>query len=132
MVATPNKGVSSDISQYCGLVGENRECQDMQENSLFINKVNDPLKQPAKVRLYTVIGQGCQMKVDERGKGELSHLTGDGDGIVSTENAKLENANQYFINGTCGGLFGETLHTEIMDVGKYPETYRLITEILKE
>jgi len=132
MVATPNKGVSSEISAYCGFVGENRECRDMQENSLFINKVNDPLKQPTKTKLYAVIGQGCQMKSDERARGELSHVTGNGDGIVSTENAKLENANQYFVNGTCGGIFGETLHTEILNIEKYPETYRVITEILKE
>src|SRR3989338_2397738 len=47
MLATPNKGIADAISDYCGLIGENRECADMDENSLFINKLNDPLKQPA-------------------------------------------------------------------------------------
>lgn len=120
MIAVPNKGISSEISNYCGYVGENRECQDMQENSLFINKVNDRLKQPTNVKLYTIIGQGCQMN------------SGNGDGIVLPENAKLENAKQYFVNGTCGGLFGETLHTEILNIDEYPETYKMITNILKE
>ncbi|MBI2656124.1 alpha/beta fold hydrolase [Candidatus Woesearchaeota archaeon] len=120
MIATPNKGISGSISDYCSFIGENRECQDMQENSLFINKLNDPLKQPTKVRLYAIIGQGCQMK------------NGDGDGIVLTQNAKLTNSKLYFVNGTCSGLFGENLHTEILDIEKYPETYGIVTEILKE
>lgn len=121
MMATPNSGITGDISTYCKVVGENRECQDMQENSLFINKLNDPSKQPSKARLYTIIGQGCRMKL------------GDGDGIVLAENAKLGNAQQYFINGTCEGLFGgNLLHTGILNIEKYPETYRIITEILKE
>ncbi|MBI4017190.1 MAG: alpha/beta fold hydrolase, partial [Candidatus Aenigmarchaeota archaeon] len=45
MIGTPNKGISGAVGNYCGFVGESRECQDMQENSLFINKLNDPLKQ---------------------------------------------------------------------------------------
>ncbi|MBI2653292.1 alpha/beta fold hydrolase [Candidatus Woesearchaeota archaeon] len=120
MIATPNKGIAGAISDYCGFLGENRECQDMQENSLFINKLNDPSKQPKKAKLYIIIGRGCQMKL------------GDGDGVVLAENAKLENAKQYFINGTCGGLFGKNLHMEILDVEKHPETYGIVSEILKE
>lgn len=119
-ISTPNKGIAGAISDYCSLIGENRECQDMQENSLFINKLNDPLKQPVKVKLYSIIGQGCQMKF------------GDGDGIVSTKNAKLENAKLYFVNGTCGGVFGAVLHTDILDIERYPETYRVVAEILIE
>ena len=118
MIATPNKGISGAISDYCGFIGENRECQDMQENSLFINKLNDPLKQPNKIKLYSIIGQGCQMKL------------GNGDGIVLTGNAKLENAELFYVNGTCGGLFGGNLHTEILNIEKYPETYRIVTEVL--
>ena len=120
MIATPNKGISGAAGDYCGFVGENRECQDMQENSLFINKLNDPLKQQGNARIYAVIGQGCQTKL------------GNGDGIVSTENVKLENAKLYYVNGTCSGLFGENLHTEILNIDKYPETYGIIRDILKE
>ena len=120
MIATPNKGISGAVSDYCGLIGENRECQDMQKNSLFINKLNDPLKQPSKVKLYTIIGQGCQMKI------------GYGDGIVLAENAELENSSAHYINGTCPGVFGGTLHTEILNIDSYPETYGIIKDILKE
>ena len=119
MIATPNKGISGSVGDYCGLIGENRECQDMQENSLFINKLNDPLKQPKKVRLYSIIGQGCEMKL------------GNGDGIVLSENAKLENAELHFVNGTCP-LFGSALHTEILNIEKYSETYKIVTEILSK
>lgn len=120
MIATPNKGIAAPISDYCGLIGESRECLDMQKNSLFINKVNDLLKQPNKVGLYVIIGQGCKMKL------------GNGDGIVLPEDAKLESAKIYAVNGTCGGLFGEVLHTEILDIDKYPDTYRIVKEALKE
>ncbi len=120
MIATPNKGIAGQAGSYCGIIGENRECIDMQENSLFINKVNDPSKQPSKVKLYTLIGRGCQM--DEK----------DGDGIVAIENAELSNAKIYFVNGTCGGVFGSKLHTELLDTDTYPETYKAVAEILKE
>lgn len=120
MIATPNKGITSEISGYCGYVGENSECQDMDENSLFMNKLNDPLRQPSKVKLYSIIGQGCQMK------------PGDGDGVVLADKAKLENAYLYYVNGTCGGLFGDTLHTEILNIDKYPETYKIVAKIFRE
>ena len=120
MIASPNNGISGTAGDYCSYVGENRECQDMQENSLFMNKLNDPLKQAAKIRTYSIIGQGCNMK------------TGDGDGIILSENAKLENAELFYINGTCAGLFGGNLHTEILNIEKYPETYGIVTGILKE
>lgn len=120
MIATPNEGIADPVSDYCGLIGGSRECSDMQKNSLFINKVNDPLKQPAKVKLYAIVGKGCKMKL------------GDGDGIVLSEDAKLESAEEYAVNGACGGLFGEVLHTEMLNINKYPDTYKAIKEALKE
>ena len=120
MIAVPNNGISGAASDYCGIIGESRECQDMQENSLFINKLNDPLKQPANSKLYSIIGQGCQMSQDN------------GDGVVLAESAKLKDAKVFYVNGTCGGLFGENLHTEILNIEKYPEAYGIIKGILKE
>jgi len=120
MIATPNKGVSGAVGDYCGLVGENRECVDMQESSLFMNKLNNPANQPGKIRMYTIIGRGCQMKF------------GNGDGITTVESASLQNSRAYYINGTCSGLFGEMLHTAILDIDQYPKTYETVREILKE
>ncbi|MBI2647719.1 alpha/beta fold hydrolase [Candidatus Woesearchaeota archaeon] len=118
MIATPNKGISGPISSYCKIIGESRECIDMHENSLFLNKLNDPLKQPKNVKLYNIIGKGCGMDL------------GDGDGIVLSKNAELDNAQVYYVNGTCGGLFGGLLHTDILDIDKYPKTYSIVKEIL--
>ncbi|MEK6891637.1 MAG: alpha/beta fold hydrolase [Nanoarchaeota archaeon] len=120
MIATPNKGISSKTASYCGYVGENRECQDMLQDSLFINKLNDPSNQPGGVKMYDIIGTGC------------STDSSDGDGIVTAENAKLDNARINHINGTCGGVFGGTLHTDILNIDLYPETYRIVKGILNE
>lgn len=120
MIATPNHGITGSAANYCGIVGENRECQDMFKDSLFLNKLNDPLKQPAVARLYNVIGTGCAMD------------NGDGDGVVYAEDAKLDNSKSYFVKGTCSGYFGEKLHTSMLNVEKYPETYRIVADILKE
>ena len=120
MIGTPNHGISSPAGSYCGLVGENRECNDMLRNSLFINKLNDPSAQPTNVKIFSIIGQGCT--TDSK----------DGDGVVTTESARLDNAKLFYVNGTCEGLFGGILHTELLDIGKYPQTYEDISEILKE
>lgn len=115
-IATPNRGITGTTSDYCRIVGENRECLDMNKNSLFINKLSDPLKQPKNAMLYAIIGQGCKMPQD-------------GDGIVLAEDAKLENAELYYVNGTCSFLGGR-LHTEILDIEKYPRIYEIIKGIL--
>ncbi len=119
MIASPNKGISSPISSYCGLIGENRECEDMLENSVFLSKLNGQPKL-TKVRPYSIIGEGCEMR------------RGDGDGVVLSESAELENSKLYYVNGTCGALLAKNLHTEILDIDKYPKTYEIVKEILKE
>ncbi len=120
IIATPNHGISSSAESYCGYVGKNRECQDMLQNSLFINKLNDPSKQPSNLRIYSVIGQGCATD------------NTDGDDVVATESAKLENAKLFYVNGACDEFFGNVLHTDILKIDEYPQTYKIIKEILKE
>ncbi len=127
MIATPNKGISGTNTNYCGLLGEAKECQDMNENSLFMNRLNDPLKMSRlkdKVKFYTIIGQGCKVKSGTK--------SGDGDGLLLSNNSELEIAKSYKINGTCGSFFGEILHTDMLNIDKYPETYRVIRDILSE
>lgn len=120
MIAAPNKGITSDISSYCGVVGDNRECDDMKEDSIFINKLNDPSEQPKNVQMYNIIGEGCKMK------------SGNGDGVVTVQSAELANAKQFFINGTCNGIFGGTLHTELLNIDEYPQTYSIVKRILTD
>lgn len=117
MIAAPNKGVFGQVSSYCPVLGEKKECNDMNKDSIFIKKLNDPLKIPKHAKIYNIIGVGCSM--DNK----------DGDGIVLKENAVLDYAENYYINGTCQRL--KLLHTELLDIDKYPELYDKISYILK-
>jgi len=117
MITSPNKGISGQISSYCPILGEKKECEDMSKNSIFIKKLNDPLKIPKNNKIYNIIGIGCNMNSKT------------GDGIVLKENAELHHAENYYINGTCSRL--KLLHTEILNIGKYPEVYEIISSILK-
>jgi len=76
--------------------------------------------QPAGVKMYNIIGTGC------------STDSSDGDGIVTAENAKSDNAKIDYVNGTCSGLFGGTLHTDILNIDLYSQTYRIVKGILNE
>lgn len=113
LIGTPNKGIEGDIANYCSIFGEKLECRDMNSNSFFMNKLNRDLP---NVPIYMIYGTGCNMN------GE------DGDGIVLTRNAILENANNSKINGQCGGV--NFLHTEMLNPALYPKVYNLIKEDL--
>lgn len=115
LVATPNKGIAGDTSGYCPLIGEKLECRDMGADSLFLNKLNYGAK--PSIPIYNIAGSGCEMK------------QGTGDGVVLTDNALLEGAKNFVINGTCNGL--DVLHTSLLNINKYPETYDIIKEALK-
>lgn len=119
MIAAPNKGISGSVSSYCPILGEKKECNDMLENSIFIKKLNDPNKVPSNTKVYNIIGAGCDM----------DSITGDG--IVTKENAELVYAENFYINGTCDGL-SRVLHTQILDINKYPEVYDIISYVLKK
>ncbi len=116
LIAVPNKGISGKVSSYCPILGEKKECNDMNEDSIFIKKLNDPLKVLKSAKIYNILGVGCDMDAK------------DGDGIVVKENAELNYTINYHINGACTGL--KLLHTEILNIDKYPEVYERIKSIL--
>ena len=118
MIATPNKGVSGSISDYCRILGEKKECNDMSEGSIFIKKLNDPIKIPKDTKLYNIVGIGCRME------------DGDGDGVVRKEDAELEYAENFYVNGSCTNI--KVLHTQILDIGEYPQVYNYIRKALKD
>ena len=120
MIGTPNQGIVGNIAQYCDIIGEQRECEDMNSNSLFISKLNS--QKPAPIPLYTIVGIGCPTTIESQ--------TQDGDGIVLKENAQLEGAKTFFIKGSCDSL--QTLHTQLLDIEKYPQVYTNLLQILKE
>lgn len=122
MVATPNKGISGTAARLCPVLGENKECINMHQDSLFLNRLNSPNKQPSKVKLYNIFGKGCQQ--DDK----------DGDGVVLIDQASLKgiaNATEHIVNGTCNGQL-EYFHTDLIDPDKFPTVYEIIKEILKE
>ncbi|MBI2662766.1 alpha/beta fold hydrolase [Candidatus Woesearchaeota archaeon] len=121
MIGTPNKGIVGDVSSYCDVLGEQRECEDMNSESVFMQKLNS-VKKLKKVKLYTIIGQGCEM--------DYNGQKADGDGVVLAEKVELEEAKKYYINGHCEGI--RTLHSELLDVNKYPQVYKDIVRILQE
>ena len=119
IIAAPNKGISGSVSSYCPILGEKKECNDMLENSIFIKKINDPNKIPGDTKIYNIIGTGCSMDSTT------------GDGIVAKENAELEYAENFYVNGTCEGL-SKVLHTQILNIENYPEIYEVISSVLKK
>ncbi len=114
LIATPNGGISGSTARYCPLIGESLECDDMAGNGLFMNKLNrDPLP---GIPIYNIIATGC----DTDG--------GPGDGVVTQESATLPGAHNVVVNGTCGTL--APLHTQILDVERYPQLYAELTRAL--
>ncbi|MBI2134760.1 alpha/beta fold hydrolase [Candidatus Woesearchaeota archaeon] len=119
MIAAPNKGISGSVSNYCPVLGEKKECQDMNEGSIFMKKLNDPNKIPGSAKIYNIIGTGCSMDGTT------------GDGIVTRENAELGYAENFYVNGTCEGISG-VMHTQILNIDQYPEVYEAIGSVLRK
>jgi hypothetical protein len=114
MIGTPNYGVTGDAADYCPLIGEQLECRDMGENSLFLNKLNRE-KLP-NIPVTNIVGVGC----DTEGK--------DGDGIVIKDKAELQGIKNYYIKGNCTGT--DYLHNTLLKVNNYPHVYEIVKEAL--
>jgi hypothetical protein len=116
LIAPPNKGIVGKAKEICPLFGERRECDDMDASSVFMSKLNYGEK--PKIPIYNIIGTGCPMDKSI------------GDKVVLEENAKLDYAENFIINGTCNN--GAILHVDLIDIDKYPKVYEIIKGILKE
>ncbi|MFH1802934.1 MAG: alpha/beta hydrolase [archaeon] len=114
MVASPNQGISERVYSFCKAFGESQECDDMVKGSLLLSKLSN--QEFGEIEVYNIVGVGC----DTGGS--------DGDGVVKKENAVLGGAENYFVNGTCGGF--DYLHSMIVDPNEYPETYDILKDIL--
>lgn len=116
LIGAPNKGIVGDVATLCPLIGgEKRECEDMNSESLFMQKLN---REKVPENIYNIYGAGCEM------------AGGVGDGIVLEEKAKLESAKNFVINGSCRGKF-QPLHLDLLKIDMYPEVYETIKNILK-
>src|SRR3989338_1056001 len=114
LVAVPNNGVSGNIARLCPVIGEALECRDMQEGSLFLNKLNRGSE--PKLTVHNIIGVGCSMG------GET------GDGIVANSSAYLEFAENYYVEGQCTRL--GTLHSSILDIAAYPKVGEIVLAVM--
>ncbi|MBW2974429.1 alpha/beta fold hydrolase, partial [Candidatus Woesearchaeota archaeon] len=117
LIGTPNKGITGRTADLCPLVGGDLECRDMDSGSLFLNKLNRGSL--PDIPIYSIVGTGCLMEGKE------------GDGTVLEENARLEGAQNFVINGTCTSV-DKPLHTDLRDIGLYPEVYDIIIDALDE
>ena len=117
MIGTPNKGLVGDVDNYCSVFGEETECNEMKQNSTFINTLNE-YSPKNKTNFYAIIGIGCKTN-------DL-----DGDGITPSQNVLLPYSKNYYINGTCPNIF-ELLHSKMLDTKAYPLVSNSLKNILK-
>jgi len=113
LIGSPNHGIVGDVAEYCPLTGDNLECRDMNSNSLFINKLNNA--PTPNIPIYNIIGTGC------------SSSLGTGDGIVLKEDAWLDGAINFVVNGTCKSNT-YPLHVDLGNIIEYPEVFDFINE----
>ncbi|MFH2028929.1 MAG: alpha/beta fold hydrolase [Nanoarchaeota archaeon] len=118
LIGTPNKGIVGNVESLCHVVGEKRECEDMYGDSVFLKKLNDPYQEPEEANIYTISGKGCDMEGS------------DGDGVVVFNNSLLDYAKSFIINGKCDDAFNRGLHTDMLNIDKYPDVYKDIKQIL--
>lgn len=119
-VNTPHKGISGRVRRICSILGASKECNDMSEGSIFLERLNSkPI--PREVEFHAIRSVGCKMDYGKYG-----------DGIVTEESARLEGAKNYIINGECTDTLQTSLHTNALNPYIYPQTYELIVSILKE
>ncbi|MEK6859768.1 MAG: alpha/beta fold hydrolase [Nanoarchaeota archaeon] len=117
-IDTPNHGTDSRITRFCGVLGSDVVCKDLDENSLFMNKLNNaPTEKP---EIHNIIGIGCDMGVET------------GDGIVKNSSQYLDYATNYYVSGKCDELTLDYLHENIADPNQHLEVYEIIKKVLQE
>lgn len=109
-IGTPHQGIQGSVASYCDVIGEQRECNDMNADSVFMNKLTNGELPP--IPIVTIIGVGCEMDGEQ------------GDGIVTKSRAELTGAKKYLITGICTTF--SPLHTEMLDINSFPEVYSAI------
>ncbi|MEK6913556.1 MAG: hypothetical protein AABW47_02690, partial [Nanoarchaeota archaeon] len=118
LVTVPNHGVSDKVKDYCSVLGPKITCDEMNENSTFIYRLNNL---PSEfVSTFNIIGTGCNMG-DETG-----------DGIIKNLSQYLPSAINYNVDGICNELNFEFLHEYIIYPNRYPETYTIIDNAIKQ
>jgi len=115
-ITIPNHGIDGKISDYCSILGEKSTCNDMNKDSIFINKLDNAPK--PQFPITNIIGIGCDMGSET------------GDGIVKNSSQFLSYATNYYIGGKCNELNLDFLHSNIVNPEQYPEVYGIIKKTL--
>jgi hypothetical protein len=116
LVGSPNKGVDGFVLTYCPILGADIECSEMNKSSSFLAELNNASL--PDIPIYNIIGMGCLWEGSQ------------GDGIVKSESAYLEGADNIYVTGTCSGV--DFFHVNMIKPSKYPEIYTLIKGLIKE
>jgi hypothetical protein len=119
-INTPHKGVSGRTQDYCTFFGAKKECEDLSQGSILLDRLNSP-KNKVNIPIYAIRTTGCIMD-----NGEI------GDGVVTNTSAMLENAINIEIKGNCTDSLQSDLHNNALDPDKYPQVYEKVIEILNE
>jgi len=116
LITVPNHGIEDRIKDYCGILGSEIACKEMDKNSIFMNQLNKEKNEG--VLIYNIIGTGCNMG-DETG-----------DGVLKNSSQYLDYATNYYVQGSCDELSFNFLHETIMYPFQYPQVVQIINEIL--
>ena len=112
LIGGPNHGIDGFILKSCPIFGADIECNEMNKESLFISKLNSvPLP---NIPVYNLIGVGCPIEEYEA------------DGIVKSESAYLEGAENIYVYGTCNGV--DFFHVRMIKPTYHPEIYEIVKE----
>jgi pimeloyl-ACP methyl ester carboxylesterase len=112
LIGGPNHGIDGFILKSCPIFGADIECNEMDKNSLFISELNNaPLP---NIPVYNLIGVGCPIEEYEA------------DGIVKSESAYLEGAENIYVQGTCSGV--DFFHVRMIKPTYHPEIYEIVKE----
>ena len=117
-INSPHHGVAGNVQQWCDIFGALKECEDMREHSVFLQRLN---AKPVPPQVYVIRSTGCSM---DNGK--------TGDGIVTNESGYLEGAQNFLIQGQCTDRFQSDLHGNVLDPDKFPQLYDLVVQILSQ
>lgn len=118
LITVPNHGIDDKIKDYCSILGSEVVCNEMNKDSILINKLNNAPTE--KIPIYNIIGIGCDMG-DETG-----------DGVVKNSSQYLDDATNFYLKGKCNELNFEFFHETILYPEKSPEIYNTISQIIKK
>ncbi len=116
LINSPNHGITGSVNRFCGVLGADKECEDMSEGSTFLNRLNS---RTVPDNIYVIRSEGC----DTAGM--------PGDGVVTSQSVYLPGAHNYLVNGTCTDTLKNDLHGAVLDPDKYPEVYDMILGIVR-